>query len=243
MATYETEAIVLRTIRYSEADSVLTLLTADRGRVSAMAKGARRPKSRLGGRLQPGVRAQVILHEGRGEMHGLRGAVVRDPHAGLWSEGYRLLAASSVLEAAARVLPEGEAQAGAFHLIGRSLDLLSRATPRSSAPRLDPIVLGTHCKLLVVSGLLPRLGSCVGCGADEDLVSFSAAQGGAVCRECDGDGEPVAPGTFAALAGLLAAPLGEAEIADVAAAAGAERVVGIILREHLGVTLRSAAQI
>ena len=55
MATYDTEAVVLRSIRYSEADVVLALLQRARGRVSAIAKGARRTTSRLGGRLQPGV--------------------------------------------------------------------------------------------------------------------------------------------------------------------------------------------
>ena len=50
MATYETEAVVLRSIRYSESDAVLALHTRERGRVSAIAKGARTTRSRLGGR-------------------------------------------------------------------------------------------------------------------------------------------------------------------------------------------------
>ena len=51
--TLKTEAIVLRSIRYGEADRILHLYTAKRGRVGAIAKGARRPKSRFGGRLEP----------------------------------------------------------------------------------------------------------------------------------------------------------------------------------------------
>ncbi len=93
MATYETEAVVLRTIRYSEADAVLTLMTRSRGRVSAIAKGARRTNSRLGGRLQPGVRAFVTIHEGRGDLGTMRGAPVLDPHPGLSLAGPRLHAA------------------------------------------------------------------------------------------------------------------------------------------------------
>lgn len=127
MATYETEAVVLRTIRYSEADAVLTLMTRARGRVSAIAKGARRTNSRLGGRLQPGVRALVTIHEGRGDLGTMRGAAVLDAHAGLWVAGHRLQAAGCVLETVMRVMPQDEPSEEAWNVLGRTLDLLSRA--------------------------------------------------------------------------------------------------------------------
>ncbi|MGB8880961.1 MAG: DNA repair protein RecO, partial [Solirubrobacteraceae bacterium] len=64
-----TEAIVLRSIRYGEADRILHLYTTSYGRLSAIAKGARRPRSRFGARLEPFFHIHVILHEGRGELH------------------------------------------------------------------------------------------------------------------------------------------------------------------------------
>ena len=48
--SYKTEAVVLRSIRFGEADRVLHLYTAERGRVGAVAKGVRKTKSRVGGR-------------------------------------------------------------------------------------------------------------------------------------------------------------------------------------------------
>ena len=66
--TYKTEGVVLRSIRYGEADRVLHLYTADRGRVGAVAKGVRRVRSRLGGRLEPLSRVKLVLYEGRGEL-------------------------------------------------------------------------------------------------------------------------------------------------------------------------------
>ena len=57
---------MLRSIRYGEADRVLHLYTADRGRVGAVAKGVRRVKSRLGGRLEPLSRVGLVLHRGPG---------------------------------------------------------------------------------------------------------------------------------------------------------------------------------
>ena len=64
--SYKTEAIVLRSMRFGEADRVLHLYTLDRGRVGAVAKGIRRTKSRFGGRLEPMSHVELVLHEGRG---------------------------------------------------------------------------------------------------------------------------------------------------------------------------------
>ena len=239
---YETEAIVLRAIRYGEADSVLTLYTLERGRVSAIAKGTRRATSKLGGRLQPGMRVYLGLHEGRGEMSTVRHAQVVEAHAGLWVEGYRLRAAGSVLEAAMRVVAEQEPNPAAYNLLARGLALLAVVPPRITPPRHEPIVLGIHAKLIVVAGLLPRLGTCAGCGAAEPLVGFSARIGGGLCAECARLGEPVDAHVLQAFAELVGRPLSEAADACPSnAATGVERIVGLVLQEHLGVVLRSAA--
>jgi DNA repair protein RecO (recombination protein O) len=242
--SYDTEAVVLRAIRYGEADSVLTLYTRTRGQASAIAKGARRATSRLGGRLQPGARVHVSIHEGRNDLGTLRSATTVEAHAGLWADGYRLRAAGCVLEGALRALPRDEANEGAYHLLARALALLARAPAAAGPPRLDPLVLGFDCKLLVVSGLLPQLAACASCRAGPPLTGFSAAAGGALCRSCGAGAEPLSPATLQALAGLLSRPLAEAPACcPPAAAPGVERVVGLVLREHLGVTLRSAAAI
>jgi len=241
MAVIETDAVVLRTIRYGEADAVLTLYTADRGRVSAIAKGLRKPTSRLSGRLQPGVWAHLTMQAGRRDMHTVRGASVVQAHAGLWVRGERLRAAGCVLEAAMRVLPEDEADPEAFALLTRTLALLAEDAPAPGPPHLNPLVLGFGAKLLVVSGLLPRLTSCASCGAPGPLVGFSARLGGAVCTACAAGTTPLdAPG-LDALVALLGRPLREAAAAcPPAAAPVVERVIGDVLREHLGVELRSA---
>lgn len=242
MATIDTEAVVLRTLRYSEADAVLSLLTRERGRVSAIAKGARRTTSKLGGRLQPGVRAQVSLHEGRGDMLTVRGASVLDAHAGLWVEGHRLQAAGSVLEAVMRVTPEAEAGEETWNLLCRALDALATAAPAPGPARLHPLVLSVHVKLLIVSGLLPVLNACARCGSGGPLACFSAVAGGVMCEDCARGSEPLEPDVLAALVALVGHPLARApELVTPGAGEGVERIVGLVLREHLGVRLRSAA--
>ena len=66
--TVKTEAVVLRSIRYAEADRVLHLYTPHRGRVGAIAKGVRKSRSRFGGRLEPFFHLRLVLHEGRGDL-------------------------------------------------------------------------------------------------------------------------------------------------------------------------------
>ena len=65
--TYKTEAIVLRSMRFSEADRILHLYTAHGGRIGAIAKGVRKTKSRFGARLEPLSHVELLLHEGGGE--------------------------------------------------------------------------------------------------------------------------------------------------------------------------------
>jgi DNA repair protein RecO (recombination protein O) len=241
VATWDTEAVVLRGIRYSEADLVLALTTRERGRVSAIAKGARRTTSRLGGRLQPGVLLQMTIHEGRGDLGAVRAASVVDAHAGLWVAGHRLQSAGCVLETVMRVMPEHEPSEEGWHLLLRTLGLLTRAPAPPGPARLDPLVLGCQAKLLVVSGLLPVLTACARCGAPPPLPAFSPSAGGAVCRACAAGAEPVDPDALDALAALVGRPLAEAaEAVPPGAAAGVERLIGLVFREHMGVRLRSA---
>ena len=238
----ETEAVVLRTLKYGESDAILTLLTPGMGRVSAIAKGARKPTSKQGGRLQPGVRLQLSAVEGRGDLLTLRSTQVVDAGSGLWMEGYRLRAAGSVLEAAMRVIPEHEDAEAAYNLITRALALIARTDARDTPPRLDPYVLGTQVKLLAISGLVPQLGSCAACGGPPPLAGFSAMAGGAVCPSClVGSGaERLDPAAADALVALLARPLAEAPDAVTAGSAdGVERIAALMFREHLGVTLKS----
>lgn len=242
MANVETEAVVLRTLKYGESDAILTLLTPGMGRISAIAKGARKATSKQGGRLQPGVRLQLSAVQGRGDLLTLRSTQVIDAGSGLWMDGYRLRAAGSVLEIAMRVVPEQDDAEAAFNLVTRALALIARMAPRDTPPRLDPYVLGVQVKLLAVSGLVPQLGSCAACGGPPPLAGFSAAAGGGVCPSClVGSGaEALDPQAADALVSLLARPLADApELVPVGAATGVERIAALMLREHLGVTLKS----
>src|SRR5947207_11437989 len=107
--TLKTEAIVLRSIRFGEADRVLHLYTPDRGRVGAVAKGVRRVRSRLGGRLEPLMRVRLVLHQGRGELCTVSQADTVHAHAALRERRDSLDRAVQACDAVLRLLDSGEA--------------------------------------------------------------------------------------------------------------------------------------
>jgi len=85
--TFKTEAVVLRSIRYGEADRVLHLYSEQRGRLGAIAKGVRRVRSRFGGRLEPLLRVSLVLHEGRGDLCTVTAVETVHAHAALRERG------------------------------------------------------------------------------------------------------------------------------------------------------------
>src|SRR6202035_3522274 len=182
----KTEAVVLRSMRYGEADRILHIYTPARGRVGAIAKGVRRARSRFGGRLEPFFRLKVELHEGRGELLTVTGAQTVDGHARLRGDGRALDAAARACDAVGRLFETSEPHPGVFNLLCRRLLLLDE---RAAGP--TPLLsswsgaLAFRLKLLLAAGLAPQLGACASCGEPEHLIGFSGAAGGGVCSACE----------------------------------------------------------
>jgi len=230
-ATTITEAVVLRSFPFGEADRVLHVYTAASGRQGAIAKGVRRTKSRFGGRLEPFSHVELGLHRGRGELGTVTGASLVRSHDRIRSDGYRLQVGLVGLEAMLKLYTEEEQNSRAFLALTRFLDALDEREPQPGRrPALDPVVLSFQLKLLWLSGFLPHLSSCVECGEADGLVAFLPSAGGAVCAACDTGGIPLSQDGLNGLAGLVGAP-----IADAPGLCLSERAA----REALGVVISS----
>jgi DNA repair protein RecO (recombination protein O) len=243
--TWKTEAVVLRSIRYGEADRVLHLFTLERGRVGAIAKGARKTMSRFGGRLEPFSHVELLLHEGRGDLHTVTGADLVRAHDESRTDAYRMAVGHIGLEAMLRLFLEGDENRRAFHALTRFLDLLDGVRVELPAkPTLDPLVLSFQLKLLWLSGYLPHLANCASCGDEVALVGFSAAAGGAVCAGCEGGSLPISPDGFTGIRGLLEHPLSEAGEAGSTDRGRRDtlRVIESSYEYHGGFRLRTLAQ-
>jgi len=236
---FKTEAIVLRSIRYGEADRIVHLYTAARGRVGAIAKGSRRPKSRFGGRLEPFFRLDLVLHEGRGELMTVTGAATVDGYGTLRSDGARIGAAARACDAVLRLLDAAEPNTAAYNLLRSYLELLDG--PQGEAGSRPGVALAFRAKLALASGFAPELASCARCGEAQHLSAFSGAAGGVVCAGCEGEGFPLSEEAHTFLVSALGSPLADAPDAGAPALRAAERAIGETLEHHAHVKLRSAA--
>jgi DNA repair protein RecO (recombination protein O) len=239
---YTTEAIVLRSFRFAEADRVLHLYTLDRGRVGAVAKGIRRTKSRFGGRLEPLSHVEATLHQGRGELHTVTGAELIRSHHAAREQPYRLGVGLVGLEATLRLFTEQEANQRAFAALARFLDVLDELPPRPGPPAHDPLALSFQLKLLWLSGYLPHLTGCAECGAaDVPLVGYSPAAGGAVCGSCAGGALALSANALGGMEQLLRRPLADAAAAGLSER-GARETLAVITASyeyHGGFRLRT----
>jgi DNA repair protein RecO (recombination protein O) len=236
--TLKTEAVVLRSIRYGEADRILHLYSKTRGRIGAIAKGSRKPKSRFGGRLEPFFRLDLVLHEGRGELLTVTNASTLDGYPRLRASGPALNAGARACDAVLRLLDSAEPNPPAYNLLCRYLALLD--DPDEAAASLET-ALSFRLKLALAAGFAPELAACANCGEAEHLSCFSGAAGGVVCVSCEAGAFPLSEDAHRFMVGAVGSPLAEAPRAEERALLQVERAVRETLEHHAHVQLRSAA--
>jgi DNA repair protein RecO (recombination protein O) len=229
-----TEAIVLRSIRYGEADRILHLYTPRHGRLAAIAHGARRARSRFGARLEPFFHIRAVLHEGRGDLHTVTSADTIAAHPALRDRAATLDTAARACDAVARLFDSTEPHPEVFHLLANELALLS-SDPAHASPANG---LAFRLKLLLAAGILPQLSTCAECGEKEHLQGFSAAAGGVVCGSCEAAAFPLGEESYAFLVTALGRPLAEAPEASELALRQAERAITDTAEHHAHVRLR-----
>ena len=234
MGPLRTEAIVLRSLRYGEADRILHLYTPMRGRVSAIAKGVRRTRSRFGGRLEPFSLVDLQLHEGRSDLLTVTGADTIRAHAHLRDAAAALDAAGRACDAVARLFESGDPHPEVFHLLGNELRLLEDEPAMATLANQ----LAFRLKLLVAAGFGPQLSACASCGEREHLVGFSGAAGGVVCEASAFALDESAHGFMVE---ALGRPLAQTPQTELRALRQVERAVTDLAEHHGHVRLRAAA--
>ena len=208
MPLYRDAAIVLRTHKLGEADRIVTLLSRNRGKIRAVAKGVRRTKSKFGARLEPGMVVDLQCYEGRNldtvtqavSLASYGEAIARDYDS--WT------AANAMLETCDRLTEEGEPAVQQFVLLAGALSALAGDT---HAPGL---VLDSYLlRAMAIAGWAASFHDCAKCGAEGPHRAFDVASGGAVCPVCRPPGSAApAPQTLELMAALLS---GDWDVADV----------------------------
>lgn len=174
------EGVVLRCHKLGEADRIITVLTRDRGRVRAVAKGVRRTSSSFGSRLEPLGHIDVQFHTGRSLEIVTQVETIDSFGARLCADYGRWTAGQAMLEASEKLTPvEGEPARQQFLLLVGGLRSLA-AGEHAHGLVLDAFLL----RSLSIGGWAPSFDTCVRCGEPGPHRSFHVAAGGSLCRAC-----------------------------------------------------------
>ncbi|HEX9260200.1 MAG TPA: DNA repair protein RecO, partial [Acidimicrobiales bacterium] len=198
MTLYRDSAVVVRTHKLAEADRIVVLLTAEHGKVRAVAKGVRKTTSRLGGRLEPLNHVALLLHQGR-DLDVVSQAETIEHFRPLHDELDGLTRGVALLEAVDQLTHEREPVPRLYRMLVGALRTLA-AVP-------SPLVVPAfYWKLLAEDGVRPELDACLLCGATDALVAFDLDEGGVLCRSCR-RGRPISSEALSLLRRVLGGDL------------------------------------
>lgn len=179
-----TPAIVLHAFDYSETSRIVRIVTRDAGVQSALARGAKRARSRFGtafGLFAEGM-AQLHVKEGR-ELQTLSAFDVTRSRPSLGTDLGRFAGASAVAELVLRFGAENETNASLFDALAEALDTIAAAEPELASEA----ALGGAWRLVAELGFAPSVDACGVCHAPvgvHDDLHFSLVAGGVLCAAC-----------------------------------------------------------
>ncbi|MFH0847476.1 MAG: DNA repair protein RecO [Chloroflexota bacterium] len=177
--TYQTEAIIIKKIKLGEADRILTLFTPDLGKIRAVAKGVRRPRSKMSGHLELITYSLVSLSRGR-NLDTISGSQTIEGFLPLKSDLELTAAALYTLELIDQFTEERQENQPLFQMLLETLRHLAEGGDREMTLRYFEM------RLLDLTGYRPELYACVACGKALEPVTnfFSAGAGGMLCPAC-----------------------------------------------------------
>jgi len=177
--SYQTQGIVLRQSKLGEYDKIVTLYTPDFGKISAVAKGACRPRSKLAGNLEPLTHSLVFLAKGR-NLDIVTQSQTINGFLAVKSDLWRMACGFYMLELLDSFTAEGGENRPLFKLLLETLEQLSRPEQSEIPLRYFELHLLHHL------GYRPQLRRCVGCDSPLKpmINSFCSARGGVLCPDC-----------------------------------------------------------
>lgn len=188
MSLYNAEAIVIRTRDFDEADKILVMLTREEGKISAVAKGARRPRGRYAAAAQIFTQVKASLFHGR-NLDTLSQIEIVESFRHLREDLVRMAYGSYICELMDEMMREKQRSESAFLLLLTTLHLLNAAEIDP-----EPTRRAYELKLFSILGFRPSLEECVACSKPlgaVPAVRFAPALGGVLCPTCPSEGEVV----------------------------------------------------
>lgn len=228
-------AIVVGSADFGDADRIVRLLTPEQGRVSALARGARRSTKRFGGALDLGNRIDAALRPGSGSLSHLDEASLVDGRLGARADLGRLTLLLYACELCAALAREHHPEPRLFGLLDTASLLLAALT----GPPGDLFRLALEAKALTFAGVGPALDRCGVCeGPLEDPMVWSPTGGGALHLRCHaGEAQRVSVDWLLAVSDGRRAPLRDR--VDAVLPPGPREALAEAIEAHTGHPLRA----
>ncbi len=182
MAVFETEALILRTYNFAEADKIVVCLTRDAGVIRGVAKGCRKLKSRFGASLEPFTLTKLVYYQKENqELASISNAEIVKSHFDLSSHAETLAGLAYMGDLVVEFSPPHHVNEKLFRMVKACLDAISE-----SRQDLPLILRYFEVWLLKLEGYLPDLKRCAECGQgfDDQRVAFLGSDLNFRCRSC-----------------------------------------------------------
>ncbi|MFZ3588190.1 DNA repair protein RecO [Bacillus sp. DJP31] len=173
------EGIILRTNDYGETNKIVTMYTKELGKIGLMARGAKKPNSRLASISQIFTYGSFLIQTSSGLGTLKQGeSLISMKH--IKSDIFATAYASYIIELTDKALEEKKPNPYLFELLYQTLHLINEGMD------LEILTMIYELKMLQIIGLYPHLSSCVSCSRTEGKFSFSVQEGGFLCHLCVG---------------------------------------------------------
>ena len=182
MALITTEAIALKSLRWGEADRIVTFFSYKLGKVRGIARGARTMKSRFGGALEPFTYVNLILFDKRNNsLASINTIDIIESRASLREDLERMMAAARMVSLVDGIAAERDPGPELFYILRDGLQALIESEDHS----LTALIFQIH--VLIYSGFCPQIDHCASCGNffGSMIPRFSPSAGGLLCQVCD----------------------------------------------------------
>jgi DNA repair protein RecO (recombination protein O) len=186
MSSFSTPAIILRRINYGDSDLILSLITLNRGKLSAIAKSAKKSKKRFAGILEPFSLLEVVLTPGKGKnrLPLLQEAVLKHPFSAISPDFLKVAYASYWAELINDGLEESERHKEVYLLLSSALEWLDIGHRSEAA-----LSILFQMRFITLSGYGPNLTQCGICKKELDDIKkndvvFDIKRGGIICDAC-----------------------------------------------------------
>ena len=184
----ETEGIVVKTVKYGEADTILTIVSQKLGKITVFTKASKRVKSPLMSASQIFAYSNFVLTHQSGSYRLQRVELIKNYHK-ISTELDKFFYASYFMELSEKLMIEHQTNIKLFNLLKDTLDILLELDTQ----KLELMRIIYELKILECSGFKPEVLKCANCGIIQLERSryFSIIEGGIICKDCSSKVKPL----------------------------------------------------